>query len=463
MKRIAIVGGGLSGLSAAYELERSDTENRLDIQLFEANDRLGGVLCTEQAGPYLIENSADMFTTQPSDAMDLIDELGKSSEILSTQPVTDRAFIGFGQQLHRVPPGFALMQPSQIQPILETKLLTWEGKARLLGEMHLPQDLENDDESLRAFATRRFGREAFERLIQPLAAGIYTADPSKLSMNATMSRFVEAVETHGSLIRAGLQTAPDSPDKSASGARYELFRAPKQGMGQLIEWLQQALEITRIHLSSPVESLATTDGRWHLTSSGKTSEFDQIILACAPRIIAPWLEPIDPILSEHLKQITAASAAIIVIGAKRTQLQKPFDGYGVIFPSCENRKLIATSFTSNKFAERTTDDRVLIRGFVGGALAAENVEESDETLIQWVMEELRSWFGLTGEPEMKKVYRWRHCMPQYHLNHDCTVQQIEARCAEWNGLELAGNSYHGVGIPACIRSGRQAARRILNG
>ena len=455
----AIIGGGVSGLSAAWYLKRLCPESQVSI--FESSDMTGGVLQTVREGDFLIEQAADMFVARPDSALELCRELGIDDELITTKPVEERAFIGLGDQLYPVPQGLSMMVPTRPQPILETKLLTDAGKQRFLSEDQIAPAQSDEDESLKSFAVRRFGIEAYEKIIQPMVSGIYTADPEKLSMRATMKRFVDMERMHGSLI-AG--TASSSEDQAARGARYDLFRAPRGGIGQLISSLSEALSQlpdTILELNSPVSSIGRSGQQWTVDVDGNSQSFDGLIMATGAETASQMLTSVDSQLSRLLAGIETASSAIVAVGINRNQLEQPFDGFGIIYPHIDNGQVIAISFSSNKFAGRCNDDQLLIRAFIGGAMQSELVDLDDEALIEIALAQLDKSVGLEGQPIFNRVFRWRNCMPQYHLGHVERVEQIETLVGRHTNFALAGNSYRGVGIPACVESGKNAASKVL--
>ncbi|MDG1872804.1 MAG: protoporphyrinogen oxidase [Mariniblastus sp.] len=478
-KTIVIIGGGVSGLAAAFQAQSSLPD--ASVILLEANDRVGGVLQTEKiqcnGGEYLIEQSADMFVSDPPSAMQLIEQLGKTDQLLRTKPTIDRAYVATKDLIHPVPRGLSLMLPNKLEAVLKSPLLDEAAKRRFAQERDVVARSSDEDESLESFAVRRFGQSVFEQLIQPLVSGIYTADPKKLSMHATMARFVEMEREHGSLIRAAefanaknkkpLVVASENADNETSGARYGLFRAPEKGMSQLVGWIVDALKRTTLRTSCKVEAVVKKDSKWSIqfrtghANDPETIQADGLVLATPARVSAKVLSELDGELSGLLSTIKAASSAIVVLGLDQRQFSRQFDGYGIIVPSVLNRNVIATSFASNKFEGRTGEGKVLIRSFIGGALQPELVELDDCELIKLATEELERTVGFSGEPELSRVYRWRNCMPQYHLGHLQRVSKIEALVSSYAGLELAGNSYHGVGIPACIESGFEAIGRLV--
>lgn len=462
-KTIAIVGGGITGLAAAYRAQSSMPQAR--IVLIESSKRLGGVLHSESVDGYVIEHSADMFTTDPGVAMELCQQLGKSSELIETKPIRDRAFVATDDAIHPVPMGLSLMLPNDLEAVMDSPLLDFKARQRFAAERNIPASAGNDDESLESFAVRRFGQSAFDNLIQPLVGGIYTADPKKLSMRSTLSRFLELERQHGSLISAAESRKKKALEVEASGARYGLFRAPQNGIGQLVDWLKSALTQVECRTGSQVGSLSSSDDGWilELKTDDVTDPLrvDGCVLAIPARVSGQLLSATDQTLGRQLSQIEAASSAVVVLGVDESQIQA-FDGFGIIVPSILNRQIIATSFSSNKFSNRAPTGKVLIRCFIGGALQANLVELDDHQLVAIASKELARTVRLTGKPELSRVIRWRNCMPQYHLGHLDLVARIESLVAQHTGIEVAGNSYRGVGIPACVQSGFDAIDRLAN-
>jgi oxygen-dependent protoporphyrinogen oxidase len=496
-RSIAIVGGGITGLAAALRLIAGAPDAR--ITLLEAGDRLGGVLQTQEIDGYLVEHSADMFITSPSWAIDLANRIGLGEELINTSDHHRRAFVVRRGKLQPTPTGFVLMQPSNVWSMLTTPLLSWRGKLRLgleyfvprkhfrhssiksevLGaaadaSVHDPRDagLCSRDESLAAFARRRLGREAYENLVQPLVGGIYTADPEKLSLAATLPRFLDMERDYRSLIRAAwedrkthsrMQTA-SAPGQSA-GVRYGMFIAPRRGMSSLIEAIAGRLSGVDIRLRTRVTALDHTDrGRWHVATSdepNRPQEFDSVILATSAWVAAAMLPPAGQRLADDLRAIEYASTAIVCLGYPRRQIAHALDGFGFVVPAVERRSILAASFASIKFAERAPLDSVLFRVFIGGALQPELLQRDDRELIQIARREMSDLLGATGDPQLAVVVRWNRAMPQYHLGHLERIARIEASAAELPGLHLAGSAYRGVGIPHCIHSGQQAADRAV--
>lgn len=461
-RRLAVIGGGISGLAAAFRLR--ELEPTAAITLFEAGPRLGGVLGTTRRDGYVIEQSADMFTTREPWALQLCERLGIADQLIETNTALRRAFVVHQGKLVPVPEGFTLMSPARVWPIVRTPLLSWRGKLRLVAERFIRARRDQRDESLTSFVVRRFGQEAFDRLIQPLIGGIYTADPSQLSLAATLPQFLAMEREYGSVIRA-TQIAQRKAKKkeTASGARYGMFLAPREGMQTLVDALARSLPEGTVRLNTPVERLAPhMDGSWSLQVAGREELFDGVILAIKAPLAGRLLMTTSMALGADLAHIPYAGAALVMLGVRREQIAHPLNGFGFVVPAIEKRNILAGSFSSIKFAGRAPDGCVLLRAFVGGALQPELLKRDDAEIGALVRQELAELIGLRGEPQFCEVARWTGAMPQYHVGHLQLIEAIEERVGHLPNFALAGNAYRGVGIPFCIRSGQQAAERVAS-
>src|SRR5262245_14866604 len=458
-QRIAVIGGGISGLAAAFRARELDPSAA--ITLFEASGRLGGMLQTERRNGWLIERSADMFTTREPWALKLCERIGIADELIETDARYRRAFVVRRGRLSPVPEGFTLMSPAKIWPIVTTPILSPLGKLRLAAEYFVEPRRDNSHESLQSFTTRRFGREAFERLIQPLIGGIYTADPAKLSMAATLPQFVEMERRWGSVGRA-MRAKGTGDGGQGTGARYGQFVAPRGGMQRLVEVIAAKLPTDCVRLNTPVERIRYENG-WQLSIQGSLApqSFDDLILATPGAVSSRLLVDVDAELSALIGRVPHAGCCVAIVGARRDQIRHPLDGFGFVVPAIEGRRIIAGSMASVKFPGRAPEGNVLLRVFVGGALQPDLNNLGEEELRQLIVQELAELIGLSGEPEFCEIARWLGMMPQYHVGHLELVSQIEARVAKLPQFALSGNAYRGVGIPFCIRSGEQAAERVV--
>ena len=470
--RVVIIGGGITGLAAAYHLleRQKETAQSFDILILESGPRLGGVLKTTERDGFLIETGADSFISEKPEAVALAKRLGISSRLIETNEQHRRSFIVRNGKLLPVPDGFQLLAPTRFWPFITTDIFSWPGKARMALDLVIPRR-ENangdDDESLAHFVRRRLGREAFERMAQPMIGGIYTADPEKLSLRATLPRFLEMERTHGSVIRAMWKQRRSGSNpavgKDVSGARYSLFLSFDRGMQVLTDELSSRLRGC-IRLNTKTESLSLDESRtkWNIQlTDGSAIDADYICLAIPAYAAASLLQDADAELSRLLDQVEYASTSTINLAYRRADVPHPLDGFGFVVPFIENRSLLACTFSNVKFAGRAPADHVLLRAFVGGALQPELFELDEEELLRRVKVDLGDLLGITKAPLFTVVERWRRSMPQYHVGHLDLVSRIRARAQALPGLQLAGNSYGGAGVPDCIRSGEGVADELL--
>ncbi|MEX2169527.1 MAG: protoporphyrinogen oxidase [Pirellulales bacterium] len=458
--RVAIVGAGISGLAAANRL--IELAPAVQATVFEAAPRVGGIIETVARDGFLIERSADSFITQIPAALRLCERLEIADQLVPTEATRRRALVVRDGKLLPIPEGFVVMAPTKWRPILRSPVLSWRGKLRLACEPFIPKHKGGGDESVASFARRRLGRECFERLVQPLLSGIYTADPEKLSLAATMPQFIEQEQKHGSLWRASRRVRTDE-SATESGARYSKFVAPRGGMGSLISALAAKLPAGSCRVNSPVERVTrTSGGEWELQlRGGEVHHFDGVIFASPAPHVAEAVQGVDARLAEQLSDIEYAGASVVCLGFRADQISRPVDAFGFVVPAIEKRRIIAGSFASAKFPGRAPQGHVLVRVFLGGALQPRMNALSDQELVEVATDELRQLIGLKGEAESVEIARWPASMPQYHLGHLERVSQIEARVAQLPGLALAGNAYRGVGIPQCVQSGEAAAEGMV--
>ena len=469
VRRVAVVGAGITGLSAALRLILKHDDIHVDI--FEASSRAGGIIRTERRGGFLIEHGPDSFITNKPGGMQLYRDLGIADQLIGTDDEYRRSLVVHKGKPVPVPDGFMLMAPAKPMAILKTPILSLTGKLRLLSEAVRPKNQSDEDESLASFVRRRFGSETLDRLVQPLVGGIYTSDPEKLSLKATLPRFITMEREHGSVMRATMAAARKSnEDASGSGARYGLFAAPADGLSSLIAALEARLRDSgrvEMHFETPVRSVTPPPGdnaAWSLVLADDASgikEFDRVLLTTPAWAAAKLLEDCgDAALVQDLSSIEYASSAIVLSAHRVDDFKHPLDAFGVVVPAIEDRKVLAVSFTSRKFPDRAPQGHILLRTFVGGAMQPELFDASDADMISMVHHELKSLLGMQANPTFTIVSRYERAMPQYHVGHLDRVQRIEDRLAGHHGLELAGNAYIGVGIPDSIASGYAAADRL---
>ncbi|MEM0927444.1 MAG: protoporphyrinogen oxidase, partial [Planctomycetota bacterium] len=483
-KRYAVIGGGLSGLAAAYQIRQSEPDAELCI--LEAADRPGGVIDTETVdtpqGRFVIDHGADMFAVDPPAALDLCRELGVEDSLLVPDAAKAGAMIVSKGRLVPIPDGFVLMRATKLWQMVRTPLLSVSGKARFLAERFIrpfPQHVrglqskplhEIEDLSVGEFVRHRMGQELLDRLVGPLVAGIYTADVDKLSLHATMAPIVSMVRRHGSLASATLARRKqdgDQAERNSAGARYAKFRGFPNGMKQLIDLLVDAVGHDALRLNQCVRQLELLPSKqWLLTLDGDQPTFDSVILATPSAVTAKLLESVVADAAEkreaieaaqHLRGIESASAAIVVLCIPKKRIRALPERFGFVVPLIENRSILAASFASHKYAPRCPADHTIVRVFIGGAMQPELLEQSDDALVELAREELSQLIGLDGRETLARVVRWNHAMPQYHVGHLQRVSKIEHCFDRIPRLHLATNALHGVGIAPVIANARRVA------
>lgn len=466
--RVAVIGGGIAGLVAAFHLRELSAarEFPLEVMLLERERTLARALGTIREDGFVMETGADSFISDKPWALDLARRLGLESELIGTQNQFRRVYVVRGGRLLEIPEGFSLLAPTRFWPVLKSPLFSLRGKLRMALEPLVARRRSSGDESLGAFVTRRLGREVLDRVVQPLAGGIYTADPAVLSLQATMPRFAEMEHRHGSLFRAlrASRAAGSAVSGATNAARWGLFVSFRRGMRTLVEALEARLGDSA-GLGTAVAGLTrTTDGRrWQLrTADGSGLAADAVVLATPAFAAGRMLEPFAPELARRLEGIGYTSAATVNLAWRASDCESVPRGFGFVVPSIERRKIIAATFSSLKFAGRAPEGKILMRAFLGGALQDRMTQLDDQAMVDAARDEFRALLGIAAEPILARVRRWEKAMPQYTVGHLARVAEIERELAELPALALAGAAYRGVGVPDCVHSGEQAAEAVFS-
>jgi len=463
---IVIIGGGIAGLAAAHRVvEVSQAHPFLPtLTLIEAKDRLGGTIATEQRDGFILELGPDSFISEKPWALALCRRIGLESHLIGTRSEYRSTFIVHRGQLEPLPEGFVLLAPTRMGPLVRSRLFSWSGKLRMALDLVLPRAAPQDDESLGAFVRRRLGQEALERVAQPLVGGIYTADPDRLSLAATMPRFLQMERDHRSVIYAMWKAGRNRPQEvqGASGARWGLFVTLRQGMQVLVDALAARLPAGSIRYCTAAVRVLPEEGQWRVElANGETLLADGVVLAAPAYQTARLVQDLDPHLAGSLARIPYSSAATVNLAFRREQVGHPLNGFGFVVPRIENRSVIACTFSSVKYTGRAPEGHVLLRAFVGGTLQEELFSLSDQEMERTVREELAELLGIHTPPLFVSISRHPRSMPQYLVGHLGHVEAIEQRLVSHPGLALVGSAYRGVGIADCVRGGEAAVETLL--
>ena len=465
--RVVVVGGGIAGLAAAHRLVEltADRGPALALTLVEAAPRLGGTIRTERVEGFLVESGPDSFLSEKPWALALAERIGLGPRLCRTDDRHRRTYVVRGRRLHPLPEGFLLVAPTRFWPVARTPLLSWRGKARMALDLVLPRRREDGDESLASFVTRRLGREALERVAAPLVAGIYTADPERLSLAATMPRFQALERQHRSLILGLRRSATARETAGASGARWSLFVTLAGGMGELVDALATRLPRESVRLGCRAVGLVRggEDPTWSVRlAGGERLPADGVILAGEAHQMAPLVRDLDDDVARILAGIPYASSVTVSLAYARAAVRHPLDGFGFIVPREEGLHVLACTFSSVKYPGRAPEGFVLLRAFLGGVQVGGVFERDDASLTYLAAAELATLLGIEGSPCLARVARHPRAMPQYEVGHLDRVSTVEARVAGLPGLALVGTAYRGVGVSDAVRSGEAGADDLFH-
>ncbi|MGH8067596.1 MAG: protoporphyrinogen oxidase [Candidatus Entotheonellia bacterium] len=469
---VVIIGGGIAGLSTAYALQEQARLAGIPLActLIEAQERLGGVILTERVDGFVIEAGPDSLLTQKPWGLELCQTLGIGDRLIGTNDGQRTIYILWDGRLQPLPAGLMLVVPTRLGPLLRSQLLSWPGKIRMGLEYLLPSRPSDGDESLAAFVRRRLGREALDKIADPLLAGIYAGSSQDMSLLATFPRLRELELTHGGLIRGVLaqrRTLHRTPAAN-SQPTTTLFMAPRGGMAEIVEALSSRLDQVALRLGETVQRVvphgdgaAAPQGYAVHLDGATTLQAEAVVCATPAHITAGIVEGFHPRLAAALRAIPYVSSATISLAYRRRDVSHPLDGFGFLVGKHEGRRIMAATWTSTKFPHRAPADHVLIRSFIGGVGGEDLVRRDDAALIQLVGEELGAILGITTAPVLARVYRWERANPQYLVGHLERVDAMEQMLAPYPGLLLTGSAYRGVGVPDCIHQGILTAERLL--
>jgi protoporphyrinogen/coproporphyrinogen III oxidase len=459
MPRIAVVGGGISGLAAAFTLQ----EHGADIVLFEAKERLGGKIHTDRIDGLLIDSGPDSFLSSKPAALKLVERLGLQESIINTLPDGGGTFILRDGRLMPLPEGLTLLVPAEFKAIARTPLLSPLGKARMAMDIVIPPRRDDADESVGSFVRRRVGNEAFERMAEPLLSGIFAGDADRLSLLSTFPRLRDIEREHRSVIRGAIAQKKQARTRTQGpGPVRTPFVSLDGGLGQMIDALAERIDPARIHTNTAVTAIRTMDGGYTLRAGGSEVRVDGVVLAIPAPAAAIAVEPLSQGLADVLGEIEYVSSAAVSLAFNASDVEGKQGGRGFVIPRAEGRTLTAVTWTSNKFGGRVPPGIALLRGFVGRAGNEAPAFLPDDELIALVRSELTTILGITAAPITRRVYRLPNAVPQYNLGHPERLGRIRDCAAPYPGLALTGAAYRGVGIPDCIHDAREQAQQLLD-
>jgi oxygen-dependent protoporphyrinogen oxidase len=466
MKRIAIIGGGISGLSAAFTLEEKRRAGApIEYVLFESSPRLGGVMVTDRIDDdsCLVEAGPDSFVSEKPWAADLCRKIGLGDQLIGSNDSKRKTYILVKGKLVVMPDGLMFMVPTKILPTVFSPLFSWRTKIRMATEWFHPPHKASADESVAEMVERHYGAEMVDRLADPLLSGIYGGEAAQLSVRAALARFAEMEAKHGSLGRAMLAARKKMAGASKRPAP-PLFTSLKDGMQQMVDALLARLDSNALQTSAPVQSVVAHEDGWTVSSERQSDRFDAVIVATPAQAASKLLQLADANLARELGEIRYSSSVTINLIYGETVRRSLPPGFGFLVPRSEGRRMLAATFVHNKFPHRAPENRAIIRCFLGGACVEQMLGSSEEEILQIVRHELRQIVGnaLNAEPLFARVYKWKSAMAQYSVGHLERLQRIEALRQKLPGLALAGNGYNGIGVPDCVRSGAEAASQVLS-
>jgi oxygen-dependent protoporphyrinogen oxidase len=477
--KTAIIGGGIAGLAAAYELEKARAAGApVEYTLFESSSKLGGVLASEIVNGAVLERGPDSFLTEKPAATELCRELGLAADLVPSNDAARKTWILVKNKLIPLPDGLMFLVPTKLIPTAMTRLFSLPTKIRMgLELLHPPRPSGVEDEAVATLVERHFGREAVDRLADPLLSGIYGGDSTQLSARTVLPRLVEMESEFGSLTRGMLAAhrkmrarAKEAAKKNGAAngngnsrpAPRSIFTTLRGGLQQLVDALQDRLNPAWVRLGAPVSTLNQVGNQWLVEAGGVAEMYDSVIV-CSPAWAAGvLLAPVDATLGEDLGAIPYSSSITVNLLYDEAALGQLPDGFGFLVPASEGRAMLACTFVHRKFLGRTPPGKAVLRGFLGGMKNEALLAEPDEVLVATVRRELNEILGITAEPEHAQVSRWRRAMAQYAVGHQKRAKRVAEHVAALSGLKLAGNAYDGIGIPDCIRLGRLAAKELLS-
>lgn len=468
-RHVAIIGGGITGLSAAWYLEKLSAARNagLTYTLLEAGDRWGGKLRTERIDgfgeePFVVEAGPDSFISDKPSALRLARELGLEDRVIDTNDDKRKTFVVVKGRPVPLPDGVLMIVPTKIMPFALSPLISLPGKLRMGLDLFIPARRDGQDETLAEFIERRLGHEALDKLAEPLMSGIYNAEADRQSLLATFPRFRALEEEHGSLTRGMLASRRARSPQAApgNGRKHGMFISMRLGTEELPEALVEQLG-GDLRLNCAVQRLERLDGGGYLLTlpDGERLQAEAVIIATPAYVTADLLRGVAPEAAAELAQIRYVSTGTLSLGYRRDEIDHPLNGFGIVIPRSERRRINAVTWSSTKFDHRAPAGYALLRVFFGGSRSPEMMDRGDAEVLAVARSELRDLMGIDAEPVFHRITRWHRSNPQYDVGHLERVDAIEAALPP--GLCVTGAAYRGIGVPDCIKQAEQSARQVV--
>ncbi len=458
---VAIVGGGITGLAAAWYLQKIG----IPYTVLEASARWGGKIYTETVHiegvdePFIVEAGPDSFIAQKPWAAQLARDLGLGSDLLGTNDDKRKIFVLNKGKLTPLPDGLLLIVPTRFMPFALSPLISIPGKLRMGMEMFVPAKHDDEDETLAAFMRRRLGEEALVKLGEPLMSGIYNTDPEHQSLLATFPRFRKLEQDYGSITRGMLASRRKAASHAPpNGKKSSMFLSMRDGMGALISGLVERLE-GDLRLSTPVSGITQTESGYTLDLDGETLNASHLIMATPSPVTANLLADIAPNAVNTLNNLSYVSTGTLSFAFHADDLRKVPDSFGVVIPRSENRAINAVTYSSTKFNHRAPQGYKLVRVFFGGSRSPQTLAMQDDNIITTARAELKDIYGITAEPVFTRLYRWSEATPQYDLDHLKQIDELEATLP--TNIRVAGSAFRGIGVPDCVHQAQMAVDALF--
>ncbi|MBM4764178.1 protoporphyrinogen oxidase [Bacillus sp. B15-48] len=464
-KRVVIVGAGITGLTAAYYLQKHVREHNLpvEVKLIEATNRVGGKLQSVKKEGFMIERGPDSFLERKESAARLAREVGLGDKIINNS--AGKSYIFVKEQLHPMPGGSVMGIPAELGPFVTTKLFSWPGKIRAAADFILPPSEAKEDQAVGTFLRRRLGDEVVENLVEPLLSGIYAGDIDRMSLMATFPNFYQLEQKYGSLVRGTKKMkrkVPKQPGAETKAPSKGIFITISSGLQSFAEAIEAKLEPDSVLKGTRVDKISKEEAGYKLKlSNGETWKADSILVTTPHESAIQMFSDYDE-LFEGFKDIPSTSVATVSMAFPAEVIKKDIDGTGFVVSRNSDKTITACTWTHKKWPHSTPKGKVLLRCYVGRPGDEAIVEQPDNEMIKIVLEDLSKAMDITADPEFTVVSRWKESMPQYIVGHKQRVESVKTSLkSELPGVYIAGSSYEGIGIPDCIDQGEAAVTNIL--